>query len=104
MTTSFEFETVKELQQFAETARDEICSCILFSLNQAIEEDDDEPVVFDLSLKNGTDVYEMYLNKVEWDKALDTCLSFFTENNLSDQAIDTYLLIQKIKNSSRTSH
>jgi hypothetical protein len=96
MTTSFEFESVKELQQFAENARDEICSCIVLSLSQALEEGEEEPVIFELSLKEGSDLYEMYLNRAEWNKALDTCLEFFTDNNYPDQAIDTYFLIQKI--------
>lgn len=97
MTTSFEFETVKELQQFVESARDEICSCILFSLTQALEDGEEEPIVFDLSLKNGTDVYEMALNKEEWERALNTCLTYFSENNFPDQAIDTYFLLERIK-------
>jgi hypothetical protein len=96
MTTSFEFETVEELQQFAENARDEICSCILLSLTKAFEDREIEPVIFTLNVENSPEIFEMYLQRQEWNKALSVCLDYFTVNNSPDQAIDTYFLIQKI--------
>lgn len=97
MITSFEFETVEELQDFVENAKDKICSCILYSIEQALEEKEDEPVVFDMALKESLDLLEMYLHKDSWVKALNACLSYFTDNNFPDQAIDAYLLLEKIK-------
>lgn len=97
MVTSFEFETVEEFEEFAENARDKICSCILFSLGKAFEEGENDPIIFDVTVRHDTNIYEIFLNKSEWITGLTTCIEVFTDRNLPDEAIDTYLLIQKLK-------
>jgi hypothetical protein len=97
MITSFEFETIEDFEEFAENARDRICSCILFSLDRAFEDKEEDTVLFDVSVKQDINIYEIFLNKAEWVTALNSCIEVFTNSNMSDEAIDAYLLIKKIK-------
>jgi hypothetical protein len=97
MITSFEFDTVEDFEEFAENAREEICSCILFSLQKGYEDQEEDTILFDVTLKEDINIYEIFLNRAEWTTALDSCIEVFTDRNMSDEAIDAYLLRQKIK-------
>jgi len=97
MLTSFEFETIEDFEEFAENARDKICSCILFSLTKAFEEKENDPILFDVTVRDDINVYEIFLNRSEWITGLTSCIEVFTQSNLADQAIDAYLLVQKLK-------
>lgn len=98
MQTVLNFKTVDEFEDFTENARDEICSCILLSLQEAFELQEVEPVVlFEVDIDEDVNTYEIYLHRDEWVTALSGCLEVLTERNRSDEAIDAYLLIKKIK-------
>jgi len=98
MQTVLNFKTVDEFEDFTENARDEICSCILLSLQEAFELQEVEPVVlFEVDIDEDINTYEIYLHRNEWVTALSGCLDVLTERNRNDEAIDAYLLIKKIK-------
>jgi hypothetical protein len=98
MQTVLNFKTVDEFEDFTENARDEICSCILLSLQEAFELEETEPVVlFEVDIDEDINTYDIYLHRNEWVTALSGCLDVFTEYNRGDDAIDTYLLIKKIE-------
>lgn len=98
MQTVLNFKTVDEFEDFTENARDEICSCILLSLQEAFELQEVEPVVlFEVDIDEDINTYEIYLHRDEWVTALSGCLDVLTERNRNDEAIDAYLLIKKIK-------
>jgi hypothetical protein len=41
--------------------------------------------------------FEISLTSKEWLTALENCLKHYSEWEMSDEAIDTYLLIKKLK-------
>lgn len=97
MTTSLNFETVEEFTEYTQTARAEICSCILSSLQDAYEEQEDEPVVLEVTLSSDKHIYEIILNRQEWATALGVCRDIFVDNEFIDEAIDVYEFLKKLE-------
>lgn len=97
MTTSLNFNTVEEFTEYTQNARAEICSCILSSLQDAFEEEEEEPVVLEVTLNLSDFVYEIVIDRQEWITALTKCKDIFVESTLADEAIDAYQLIKKLE-------
>lgn len=101
MTTSLKFNSLEEYIEYITTSKTDICSCILQGIENGLLEKDDNPEIFKFSIgKDSEDqnAYSMFLDKKEWITGLSNCLRIFTDDNRSDDAIDTYLLIKKIYN------
>lgn len=93
----FSFESIEEFIYFSNNSKDTICSCILSSLTTAFEENEANPILFEISLKDMENSYELSLDRSQWETALEKCLEILVEESKSDEAIDTYLLLQTIK-------
>lgn len=54
-------------------------------------------LILELTLMDANGVFEVSLPNVEWEKSLQNCITYYSENNMYDEAIDTFSLLEKIK-------
>lgn len=59
-------------------------------------------LILELSIMDVNGVFEVSLPKPEWEKSLENCLKFYSEAEMYDEAIDTFSLLEKIKEGSST--
>lgn len=49
--------------------------------------------IFEFTLTDANGVFEVSLPRAEWEKSLQNCITYYSENNMYDEAIDTYSLL-----------
>jgi hypothetical protein len=58
-------------------------------------------LILELSIMDANGVFEVSLPNVEWEKSLQNCITYYSDNNMYDEAIDTFSLLEKIKERKR---
>lgn len=98
MTTSLNFKTLDEYSKYMENARAEICSCTIQVLLDAYDEKDDNPAIMKATIAGEREIYEMFLDRDQWPAMLQKCLEILSEEKqYANDAIDAYLLLEKLK-------
>jgi hypothetical protein len=92
------FESLQELDAMFKDSCVEMTNTIRDSIQQAYDNKKRVANLFEIQMDGIDSVLEISLSKKEWTTALDNCLKQYTEWGMSDSAIDTYLLIQNLKN------
>lgn len=54
-------------------------------------------LILELTLMDANGVFEISLPRTEWEKSLENCLKVYSETEMYDEAIDTFSLLEKIK-------
>ena len=91
------FNTIDEFEQLFKQSNQEITDTVVHSIQKAMHENRSTANVFSISFENSDIAYEISLNKSQWVKALDGCLNYYHEQELHDQAIDTWKLQEAAK-------
>lgn len=91
------FKDIDEYSQYVRKNRELIIKAILDGIDYSIEHELTKALIFEVSFYNSSEIYEVTLDKTEWEHSLDVCMKEFLENNQSDNAIDTYLVQKKFK-------
>ena len=66
-------------------------------IKEAFDNGEDKAIVFEIFIKDHEDMYEVSLDKDQWIQTLSSCIDAFSENDLSDYAIDAYTLKKAIE-------
>lgn len=74
-----------------------ITDAIVRAIEKAIVDKKDSAKVFSLTFQDYEDAYEITLPKASWRESLESCLDFYHKNNLQDQQIDTWKLLELVK-------
>jgi hypothetical protein len=96
MSTLFEFDTVEEFDKLT-SEKVTICNCLLSAVQTGLNENNIQPVLFEITVKDSDYTYEIYLDRSEWPSGLQTCLEVYTASNKFDEAIDAYNLLKEVK-------
>ena len=54
-------------------------------------------LILELTLMDANGVFEISLPRSEWEKSLENCLKVYSETEMYDEAIDTFSLLEKIR-------
>lgn len=92
-----EIQSVDQLEDILKQRTADITTSIRDSIQQAFEHNKKTAVLFEITLEDTDVCFEVSITTKEWLTALNSCLADYHRWELEDDAIDTYLLIEKIK-------
>lgn len=92
-----QIESLEELEGIFREKSVDMTNNIREGIQEAIKNKKKTALLFEIEL-NGMDTsFEISLTSKEWITALENCLKHYGEWEMSDEAIDTYLLIKELK-------
>lgn len=91
-----EFNTPDEFTSYFSEKNVEITKAVVSAIKEALESQKKTAVLFEVYFDSMDVFYELSLTRNQWQTALENCLSHFEQWNMSDDAIDTYLLIKDL--------
>lgn len=93
----FEFADMEEFTEFFSEKTPRMTLLIAKAISVAVRTKKKTANMFEVSIQGGDTSFEISLPKSQWETALGACLKYFEEWEMGDEAIDTYLLLKKIK-------
>lgn len=90
-------ESVEHFGQLFKVKTIEMTDAIKESIQEAIEQKKKTANLFEVEVEGVETILGITLSKKQWIDALKTCLKHYEEQEHSDDAIDTYLLIKQLK-------
>ena len=93
----FEFKDKEEFIEFLSDKTPKMTVLIFNAINQAIKSKKKSADLFEVSFETGDTCFEISLPKSQWETALTSCLKHFEDFEMSDDAIDAYLLLKELK-------
>lgn len=91
------FESTYEFAEFFKEKSPEITGIIVTAIREAVDKKKKTANLFEMTIEGSDSVMEISLPSKQWPTALDNCLKHYSEWEMSDDAIDTWQLIQQIK-------
>jgi hypothetical protein len=91
-------ESIEDFGQLFKEKTIEMTNTIKDSIQEAVTQKRKTANLFEVEIDGIETVMGISLGKNQWIDALETCLKHYEEWQLSDDAIDTYLLIKELKN------
>ena len=91
------FESTDDFQHLFSKKNKEVCDSIVSGIEKAMQDNKKTAELFQLSFDNHEDAYEITLTQASWEVSLEECLAFYHKNDLSDEAIDTWKLLEAVK-------
>ena len=91
------FKTPEEFEKLFSTKSKELTDVIIETITEAVKEGKKSAAMFQVSFDNTELSYEISLPAKQWNTALENCLKHYEELNCSDECIDTWQLISKLK-------
>ena len=91
------FENLEEFTVLFKEKNKEVSDAIRIGVEQAMMKRKKTAKLFQLTFADADDAYEITLPKAIWESALESCLNFYHQNDLADEAIDTWKLLEAIK-------
>lgn len=92
-----QIESVEHLDDIFRTKSVEMTDTIKTSIQDAYNANKRTAQLFEIEIIGGDNTFEISLGKTQWITALENCLRHYEEWGHSDDAIDTYMLIKKLK-------
>jgi len=91
------FENLEEFTTLFRKKNKEVSDAIRIGVEKAMMERKKTAELFQLTFADADDAYEITLPKAIWQPALESCLNFYHENEHTNEAIDTWKLLEAIK-------
>ena len=91
------FETTEEFETLFKKQSLEITDAIVQGIEQALVERKKSAQLFEITFEKADRLFEISLPQSQWTQALQTCLDHYHELQLSDEAIDTWKLLEAAK-------
>ena len=92
-----QIESLQELEEIFREKSVDMTNNIREGIEEAMKNKKKTALLFEIEL-NGMDTsFEISLTSKEWVTALENCLKHYSEWEMGDEAIDTYLLIKELK-------
>jgi hypothetical protein len=92
-----EIESLEELEAMFKEKSVEMTTTIKESIQEAYNGKKKTALLFEIQIDGVDSAFEISVTKKEWIVALENCLRHFEEWEMSDDAIDTFLLIKTLK-------
>lgn len=92
-----QIESLDELESIFREKSVDMTNNIRDGIQEAFEKKKKTALLFEIELEGMDTSFEISLTSKEWVTALENCLRHYEEWGMSDDAIDTWQLIQKIK-------
>ena len=92
------FKTTEQFEELFKRKTKEVSDAIVESIQEALENKNRTAHIFEITFDEGDVMYEISLPKSQWKTALQKCLDHYHELEFVDEQIDTWNLIESIKN------
>lgn len=74
-----------------------ITNVIVKSIEKAMQDRKKSALLFEITFEEHDNLYEISLPQSQWPSALQSCLDFYHKAEMSDEAIDTWKLLEAVK-------
>jgi hypothetical protein len=91
------FDSPYAFAEFFKEKSPEVTNMIVHAIRESIEFQKKTAKLFEMTIGNEDSVFELSLPRKEWVTVLENCLKHYEEWEMSDDAIDTWQLIQQVK-------
>lgn len=91
------FENTNEFERVFKAQDEEVTDAMVVGIQEAFTYQKKSAELFEITFDDVDIVYEITLPASQWEMALETCLNHYRDMELSDKAIDTYLLQKDIR-------
>ena len=95
-----EIHSLEELESIFREKSVDMTNNIREGIQEAFDNNKKTAMLFEIFMDGMDTSFEISLPAKEWTIALENCLNHYQEWEMSDEAIDTYLLNKKIKEKS----
>jgi hypothetical protein len=92
-----EIESLEELESIFRERSVDMTNNIREGIEEAMKNKKKTAILFEIFMDGMETSFEISLSKREWITALENCLKHYSEWEMGDEAIDTYLLIKELK-------
>lgn len=92
-----QIESLQELEEIFREKSVDMTNNIKEGIEEAMKSRKKTALLFEIQVEGLENVFEISLTSKEWIIALENCLKHYGEWEMSDEAIDTYLLIKELK-------
>ena len=93
----FTFDEVTDFSDFFSGDNQEVTDAIVDGIREAYNNGSEEAELFELGFTEEDDFFEVCLPTSEWEQALSKCLEKYENVERYDDVIDTYTLLEKVK-------
>ena len=91
------FRTTEEFEKLFKSNSKAMTDSIVHSIEKAMTDGLKTAKVFEITFDDYDMVYEIALPQSQWENAVSQCLDHYHELQLSDEAIDTWKLLEAVK-------
>jgi len=92
-----EIDSLEELEAMFKERSVEMTDAIRESIQEAYDSKKRTALLFEIQIEGVENAFEISITRKEWIIALENCLRHYEEWEHGDDALDTYLLIKKLK-------
>lgn len=92
-----QIESLQELEKIFREKSVDMTNNIKEGIEEAMKNKKKTALLFEIQVEGLENIFEISLTSKEWIIALENCLKHYGEWEMSDEAIDTYLLIKELK-------
>ena len=92
-----QIESLEELESIFRERSVDMTNNIREGIEEAMKNKKKTAILFEIFMDGMETSFEISLSKREWITALENCLKHYSEWEMGDEAIDTYLLIKELK-------
>jgi hypothetical protein len=92
-----EIDSLEELEAMFKEKSVEMTDAIRESIQEAYDSKKRTALLFEIQIEGVENAFEISITRKEWIIALENCLRHYEEWEHGDDALDTYLLIKKLK-------
>ncbi len=92
-----QIESLQELEQIFREKSVDMTNNIKEGIEEAMKNKKKTALLFEIQVEGLENIFEISLTSKEWIIALENCLKHYEEWEMSDEAIDTYLLTKELK-------
>ena len=91
------FENLEEFSSLFREKNREVSDAIRLGIEEAVMKRKKTAKLFQLTFGDADDAYEITLPEAVWEVSLESCLNYYHQNDLADEAIDTWKLLEAVK-------
>ena len=92
-----EIDSLEELEAIFRERSVDMTNNIREGIEEAMKAKKKTAILFEIFMEGMDTSFEISLSSKEWIIALENCLKHYSEWEMGDEAIDTFLLIKEIK-------
>ena len=92
-----QIESLEELEGIFREKSVDMTNNIREGIEEAMKNKKKTALLFEIEMDGMDTTFEISLTSKEWITALENCLKHYSEWEMGDEAIDTYLLIKELK-------